>query len=91
MLLVEKAEISFSAGLNVFTGETGAGKSIILDCLGFVLGNKSRNRFLRDSCESGEVGAEFIINEQSPVKEIFNQLSIKLVDTLVMQSLLQDY
>ena len=85
MLLVEKAEISFSSGLNVFTGETGAGKSIILDCLGFVLGNKSRNRFLRDSCDSGEVVAEFIVKEHSPVREIFSQLSIKLVDTLVIR------
>ena len=85
MLLVEKAEISFSSGLNVFTGETGAGKSIILDCLGFVLGNKSRNRFLRDSCDSGEVVAEFIVKEHSPVRDIFNQLSIKLVDTLVIR------
>ena len=87
MLLVEKAEISFSSGLNVFTGETGAGKSIILDCLGFVLGNKSRNRFLRDSCDSGEVVAEFIVKEHSPVREIFSQLSIKLVDTLVIRRL----
>ncbi|MED5531158.1 MAG: AAA family ATPase, partial [Pseudomonadota bacterium] len=85
MLLVEKAEISFSSGLNVFTGETGAGKSIILDCLGFVLGNKSRNRFLRESCDSGEVVAEFTVNEHSPVREIFSQLSIKLVDTLVIR------
>ena len=59
MLLVEKAEISFSSGLNVFTGETGAGKSIILDCLSFVLGNKSRKRFVRTLCDRGEVVAEF--------------------------------
>ena len=36
MLLIEKADVVFSSGLNVFTGETGAGKSIIFDCIGFV-------------------------------------------------------
>ena len=43
MLLIEKADVVFSSGLNVFTGETGAGKSIIFDCIGFVFGNKTRN------------------------------------------------
>ena len=45
MLLIEKADVVFSSGLNVFTGETGAGKSIIFDCIGFVFGNKTRKSF----------------------------------------------
>ncbi len=85
MLLVEKAEISFSTGLNVFTGETGAGKSIILDCLGFVLGKRSRNRFLRTSCDSGEVVAEFLVDECSEVRELVDELSILFKDTVVLR------
>ena len=42
MLLIEAAELRFRPGLNVLTGETGAGKSILLDCLGFVLGWRGR-------------------------------------------------
>lgn len=38
MLLIDRLALDFGPGLNVLTGETGAGKSILLDCLGFVLG-----------------------------------------------------
>ena len=38
--LLEKLELEFTTGLNVLTGETGAGKSILLDCLGYLLGKK---------------------------------------------------
>ena len=48
MLLIKKADVVFSSGLNVFTGETGAGKSVIFDCLGFVFGNKKRKTFLKE-------------------------------------------
>ncbi len=85
MLLLEKVEISFSSGLNVFTGETGAGKSIILECLGFVLGKKSRTRFLRTSCESGEVVAEFMVNETGEIKELLDSLSIEWSSTLIIR------
>ncbi len=85
MLLLEKVEISFSSGLNVFTGETGAGKSIILECLGFVLGKKSRTRFLRTSCDSGEVVAEFMVNKSGEIKELVDRLSIKWSDTLIIR------
>ena len=85
MLLVEKAEISFSSGLNVFTGETGAGKSIILDCLSFVLGNKSRKRFVRTLCDRGEVVAEFKVRETSEVRKLVERLSITWTDNLVIR------
>ena len=38
ILIIDQLELQFQHGLNVLTGETGAGKSILLDCLGFVLG-----------------------------------------------------
>ena len=85
MLLVEKAEINFSSGLNVFTGETGAGKSIILDCLSFVLGNKSRKRFVRTLCDRGEVIAEFKVEKTSEVRKIVEGLSIIWTDNLVIR------
>ena len=85
ILLIERAEITFSDGLNVFTGETGAGKSIILDCLGFVLGHRTRNRFLRATCDSGEVIAEFILGKSSDIRKIIDQLSIPVADTVVIR------
>ena len=85
MLLVEEAEINFSSGLNVFTGETGAGKSIILDCLSFVLGNKSRKRFVRTLCDRGEVIAEFKVKKTSEVRKFVEGLSIIWTDNLVIR------
>mgnify|MGYP001372690860 CR=1 FL=1 len=46
IVLIEKIDIDFNQGLCVLTGETGAGKSIIFDCLGFIFGIKTRNKYL---------------------------------------------
>ncbi len=56
MALIEAAELKFRPGLNVLTGETGAGKSILLDCLGFVLGWRGRGGELRAGRGRGRGG-----------------------------------
>ena len=60
MTLIEAAELRFRPGLNVLTGETGAGKSILLDCLGFVLAWRTRAE-VRPGAAQGEVAAAFAI------------------------------
>jgi len=57
ILLIDRVELDFQAGLNVLTGETGAGKSILLDALGFVLGWRGRADVVRQGAEQGEVTA----------------------------------
>jgi DNA repair protein RecN (Recombination protein N) len=59
MLIIDRLELQFQSGLNVLTGETGAGKSILLDCLGFVLGWRGRADLVRQGAAQGEVTAEF--------------------------------
>ena len=59
MLLISRLELAFRPGLNVLTGETGAGKSILLDCLGFVLGWRGQGDLLRQGATQGEVVAVF--------------------------------
>ena len=59
LLLIERAELRLGPGLNVLTGETGAGKSILLDSLGFVLGWRGRAELVRRGAEKGEVTAVF--------------------------------
>ena len=59
MLFVDELELEFRPGLNVLTGETGAGKSILLDALGFALGWRGRSAALRRDSVQGEVVAEF--------------------------------
>ena len=59
MLIIDRLELAFQPGLNVLTGETGAGKSILLDSLGFVLGWRGRADLVRAGAAQGEVVAEF--------------------------------
>lgn len=59
MLIIDRLELEFAPGLNVLTGETGAGKSILLDSLGFVLGWRGRAELVRQGAEQGEVTAWF--------------------------------
>lgn len=59
VVLVERLELDFSAGLTVLTGETGAGKSILLDSLGLVLGGRSDANLIRDGASQATVTAVF--------------------------------
>ena len=59
MLIIDRLELGFQPGLNVLTGETGAGKSILLDSLGFVLGWRGRAELVRQGAAQGEVTAVF--------------------------------
>ena len=67
ILLIKKLSLKFSSGLNAFTGETGTGKSIMLDCLGFVLGARGQALMVRDGKERGEVSAIFSLESDSKV------------------------
>ncbi|MDP5217813.1 DNA repair protein RecN [Ruegeria sp. 2205SS24-7] len=63
MLIIDRLDLQFQPGLNVLTGETGAGKSILLDSLGFVLGWRGRAELVRQGAAQGEVVAEFELPE----------------------------
>ena len=74
--LIESAEISFSRGLNVLSGETGAGKSVILDSLNFVLGAKADKTMIRHGETECFVKAEFCVSETSKAVEALSELDI---------------
>lgn len=66
-VLVDRLELEFSAGFGALTGETGAGKSILVDALAFVLGERADTGLIRSGCERTEVSAEFSVAAYSPV------------------------
>jgi len=61
VVLIEALDLDFAAGLTALTGETGAGKSILLDSLGLALGGRSDARFVRRGSEQASVAAAFDI------------------------------
>ena len=58
--VIENAELELSEGLNVLTGETGAGKSIVIDSINAVLGEKTSRDIIRTGCDKASVCAEFV-------------------------------
>ncbi|MFB2880121.1 DNA repair protein RecN [Floridanema aerugineum] len=76
--LIDRLELAFGAGLNVLTGETGAGKSIILDAIDAALGGKVTSRSIRTGAQRALVEATFRLS--SAVAEWLNQEEIDLLD-----------
>jgi DNA repair protein RecN (Recombination protein N) len=67
-VIVDRLELDFKAGFGVLTGETGAGKSILIDALLLALGARADASVVRVGCERTEVSAEFDVAETSPLK-----------------------
>ena len=85
MLLIDRLELAFQPGLNVLTGETGAGKSILLDCLGFVLGWKGRSDLVRQGAAQGEVAAVFDLTPDHPARAALADAGITAEDDLILR------
>ena len=85
MLIIDRLELRFRPGLNVLTGETGAGKSILLDCLGFVLGWRGRAEVVRPGAETGEVTAVFDLPADHPAREILAGAGLPAGDELILR------
>lgn len=75
--LIENAEITFGEGLNVLSGETGAGKSVILDSVNFVLGAKADKTMIRYGETECLVKAEFIVPETAKAVEALRELDVE--------------
>ena len=80
MLLIDALSLDWGEGLNVLTGETGAGKSILLDSLGFVLGWRGRAELVRTGAERGEVTAIFDLPGDHPARAVLEEAGIEVED-----------
>lgn len=85
ILIIDWLEIEFQPGLNVLTGETGAGKSILLDALGFVLGWRGRADLVRQGADQGEVTAVFELAADHPARAVLAAADLPVSDELVLR------
>ncbi len=85
ILIIDHLELAFQPGLNVLTGETGAGKSILLDSLGFVLGWRGRAELVRQGADQGEVVAEFDLPEGHPARAVLEEAGLPAGDELILR------
>ncbi|WP_209832533.1 DNA repair protein RecN [Ruegeria sp. HKCCE3926] len=85
MLIIDRLELSFQPGLNALTGETGAGKSILLDSLGFVLGWRGRAELVRQGAAQGEVVAEFELSADHPAHAILVEAGLPGGQELILR------
>jgi len=85
MLLIDHLDLDFRPGLNVLTGETGAGKSILLDSLGFVLGWRGRADMVRQGADLGEVSAWFELTTDHPARVVLQEVGLPIEDELLLR------
>lgn len=82
--LIEEADISFDSKLNVLSGETGSGKSVILDSINFVLGTKADKSMIRYGAEEASVKAEFSISQSDAAAKVLEEFDIEADDTVII-------
>ncbi|MGV8985287.1 MAG: DNA repair protein RecN [Cypionkella sp.] len=85
VLIIDRLELNFQPGLNVLTGETGAGKSILLDALGFVLGWRGRADLVRAGAAQGEVTAVFDLPAGHAARDVLAAAGIEIEDDLILR------
>jgi DNA repair protein RecN (Recombination protein N) len=83
--VIEELDIPFSAGMTVFTGETGAGKSIMVGALGLVLGDRSDSSIVRAGCERTEITAIFNIENESDIQSVLAEQEIDCENELILR------
>jgi DNA repair protein RecN (Recombination protein N) len=87
MLIIDRLSLAFQPGLNVLTGETGAGKSILLDALGFVLGWRGRAELVRAGASQGSVTATFDLTATHPARVVLTEAGFDADDDLILRRL----
>lgn len=85
VVLIEQLDLEFCAGLTVLTGETGAGKSILLDALGLALGSRADFRLIRQNTDRASVTASFEIGTDHPVWNSLDEIGITPTTTLMLR------
>ena len=83
-ILVDRLELDFASGFGALTGETGAGKSILVDALGLLLGGRADASVVRAGCDRAELSAEFSCASDSAVASWLKEQDFELEEGLVI-------
>ncbi|MBS0236512.1 MAG: DNA repair protein RecN [Proteobacteria bacterium] len=84
-ILIDKLQLDFKAGFSAVTGETGAGKSIIIDALMLALGERLSGRYSRNQSHPTDLTAEFDIRNTPQAKELLAENELAITDSLVIR------
>ncbi|MEI3326313.1 MAG: AAA family ATPase [Thomasclavelia sp.] len=82
--IIDRLEVSFHDQMTVLTGETGAGKSIIIDAIGQLMGNRSQTSFIKSGCNESFIEGIFTIKDNSSVLNKLKEYRIEFDDKLVV-------
>jgi DNA repair protein RecN (Recombination protein N) len=85
VVLIERLDLAFESGLTVLTGETGAGKSILLDSLGLALGSRAESGLVRGGAEQASVAALFVPPARHPARDLLHEQGIAAEDEIVLR------
>ena len=83
-VIVDRLELEFRAGFGALTGETGAGKSILLDALGLALGGRADSASVRHGRDRADIVAEFDLPPDGPLPELLGRQDIPVDDDFVL-------
>jgi DNA repair protein RecN (Recombination protein N) len=87
-VIIRSLDLTFTGGLSALTGETGAGKSILLDALGIILGRRGDASLIRKGAEQTIITAEFSLTDTHDIRTLLETQSIPCLDHLVIRRIL---
>jgi len=91
LVVIEDLDIDFKSGMTVITGETGAGKSIIIQALGMVAGGRSDASLVRNGANKAEISASFVIEAKSKVQSYLESQDLENdVECIIRRVILSD-
>ena len=85
LVLIDRLDLRIAPGLTVLTGETGAGKSIMLDALGLATGARADGAMLRKGCDQATACAEFSVSKTHPALALLSEQGIDAADAIILR------